>query len=70
MAEEGARFFCVFFMSGTSSSWPQGDKEEMRQQKEEVEKTDAEIDEQVYEDTKDQHIEKHRLDNEIDEVQE
>ena len=26
---------------------------------------EAEIDEQVYEETKDQHIEKHRLDNEV-----
>lgn len=27
-----------------------------------------EIDEQVYEDTKDQHIEKHRLDNEVEDL--
>ena len=29
---------------------------------------EGEIDEQVYEDTKDLHIEKHRLDNEVDEL--
>ena len=29
---------------------------------------EQEIDEQVYEDTKDQHIEKHRLDNEVEEL--
>lgn len=33
-----------------------------------MERIEAEIDEQVYEDTKDQHIEKHRLDNEVDEL--
>jgi hypothetical protein len=33
-----------------------------------VERIEGEIDEQVYEDTKDQHIEKHRLDNEVDEL--
>ena len=41
------------------------DTEEMRQQREEVDRMGQEIDEQVYDDTKDQHIEKHRLDNEI-----
>jgi len=29
---------------------------------------EQEIDEQVYEDTKDQHIEKHRLDNEVEDL--
>ena len=29
---------------------------------------EQEIDEQVYDDTKDQHIEKHRLDNEVEEL--
>jgi len=29
---------------------------------------ELEIDEQVFEDTKDQHIEKHRLDNEVEEL--
>ena len=44
------------------------DSEDMRKQKESIERIEAEIDEQVYEDTKDQHIEKHRLDNEVEEI--
>ena len=44
------------------------DSEDMRQQREQAEKMEHDIDEQVYEDTKDQHIEKHRLDNEVEEL--
>ena len=37
----------------------------MRQKKEDIDKMEQDIDEQVYEETKDQHIEKHRLDGEV-----
>ena len=41
------------------------DTNELKEQTTLVEQMEQEIDEQVYEDAKDQHIEKHRLDNEV-----
>ena len=46
----------------------QEDRGEIKEQNEELEKQESQIDECVYEDTKDQHQEKHRIDNLVDDL--
>ena len=42
--------------------------EEIKQQRQDLEKMEAEIDEKVYSDTKEQQFEKHRIDNLVDDL--
>lgn len=44
------------------------DREEIRQLKGDLDRLEAEIDEKVYADTKEQQSEKHRIDNLVDEL--